>query len=78
MVWADLVWGVLHHQVSQMRELFQAASYVPLVLEQLPHAAQIEHAIRSIFKCYVKGQFAPAETVRRPAPDSLTHSPRSA
>jgi hypothetical protein len=47
-----------------MRDLFQAASTVPLVVEGLAHATELERGLRAIFKCYVQGNFAPAETVR--------------
>lgn len=46
-----------------MRDLFQAASTVPLVVEGLAHATELERGLRAIFKCYVQGNFAPAETV---------------
>jgi len=48
-----------------MRDLMHAGAISPLVLEELAHAPQIEKALRQIFWCYVKGNFAAAEMVGR-------------
>jgi hypothetical protein len=52
-------------QVRAMREMVQGVAKVPLQLEALDHAPQIEHALKKIFDTYVKGNSAPAEMVRR-------------